>query len=189
MSVETREGSASLRTAAARDEAQEAEQGRNSVPVRIVRDVRLSLIAVWLGAAVFFSFAVAPSVFSVLPARELAGAVVSRTLSIVNTGGFVISLLLLSSAFLYRKIASRRAFYAELVTLSIVALTTFTGQWIIAARLQTLRATMGRPIDEVAQSDPLRIAFNSLHGYSVTALSLGMLAALLALLLIARRSK
>jgi hypothetical protein len=38
-------------------------------------------------------------------------------------------------------------------------------------------------------TDPLRVAFNSLHGYSVTALSLGMIAAVIVLLLVARRSK
>jgi hypothetical protein len=160
----------------------------NSFAFKAVRDVRLLLIAVWLGAAVFFSFAVAPSVFSVLPARELAGAVVSRTLAIINTGGLLISLLLLSSAFLFKRNVSKRAFYAELLSLALIALTTFTGQWMIAARLQALRRAMGRPIDEVAQSDPLRVAFNSLHGYSVVALSLGMIAAVIALLLIARRS-
>ncbi|MBC7912263.1 MAG: DUF4149 domain-containing protein [Pyrinomonadaceae bacterium] len=176
------------RPASVSHKTQAQEQSPNSLPVKAVRDVRLLLIALWLGAAVFFSFAVAPSVFSVLPARELAGAVVSRTLSIVNTGGFIISLLLLLSAPLYKNNLSKRAFYAELVSLALIALTTFAGQWIIAARLQALRLAMGRPIDEIAQNDPLRVAFNSLHGYSVTALSLGMIAAVITLLLIARRT-
>lgn len=165
------------------------ERSQHSLALILLRDTRLLFLALWLGAAVFFSFAVAPAVFSVLPARELAGAVVSRTLGIVNTGGFFISLLLLLTAFLFRRNTSRRAFYTEIVALALLALTTSTGQWIIAARLQALRAAMGRQIDEVAASDPLRIAFNSLHGYSVTALSLGMVAAIVAFLLIARRAK
>lgn len=160
----------------------------NSLPLKIVRDVRLLVIALWLGAAVFFSFAVAPVLFSVLPARELAGTVVTRSLAIINTGGLILSLLLFASAFLFKHNVSRRAFYAELISLALIALTTFVGQWIISARLLALRAAMGRPIDEVAQTDPLRVAFNSLHGYSVFALGLGMLAAIVALLLIARRA-
>jgi hypothetical protein len=48
---------------------------------------------------------------------------------------------------------------------------------------------MGRPIDEVAADDSLRLSFNSLHGYSVMALGLAIIAAALALLLIARRGK
>lgn len=164
------------------------EHARSSLPVRIVRDIRLLLIAVWLGASVFFSFAVAPTVFIVLPARELAGAVVSRTLAIINTGGFIIGLVLLASVFLFRNIVSRRAFFIEMVALVLMTLSTFIGKWIIAAQMQALCAAMGRPIDEVAQSDPLRIAFNSLHGYSVAALSVSIIAATISLLLIARRA-
>ena len=41
---------------------------------RALHGVRLLLVAVWLGGAVFFSAAVAPSAFAVLPSRELAGA-------------------------------------------------------------------------------------------------------------------
>ncbi|HEY0547679.1 MAG TPA: DUF4149 domain-containing protein [Pyrinomonadaceae bacterium] len=158
-----------------------------SLPLKIVRDVRLLLIALWLGAAVFFSFAVAPTLFSVLPSRELAGTVVTRSLAIINTGGLILSLLLFASAFLFKNSLSKRAFYAELASLALIALTTFVGQWIISARLLALRAAMGRPIDQMAQTDPLRVAFNSLHGYSVFALGIGMLAAVVALLLIARR--
>jgi hypothetical protein len=51
----------------------------------------------------------------------------------------------------------------------------------------SLRQQMGRPIDETAASDPLRVAFNSLHVYSVAALMAAMLAALVAFILIARR--
>ncbi len=157
--------------------------------------VRVLLIALWLGAAVFFSAAVAPSVFAVLRsfhlsnANEIAGSIVTRTLSIVNTGGFLIGALLLLSAFLLRRMVSRRAFRAEVISLLVVAAATGVGQWIIAARMLGLRAAMGRPVDEVAQNDPLRVAFNSLHGYSVGALSIGILAGLVALLLIARRSR
>ena len=42
--------------------------------MKFVSDVRLLLLGVWLGAAVFF-IAVAQSAFAVLPQRELAGAV------------------------------------------------------------------------------------------------------------------
>ncbi len=154
---------------------------------RVVQDVRLLLIAVWLGAAIFFSFAVAPSAFAVLPARELAGNLVTRTLGIVNVAGVVISLLLIASSFSGRELQGRRAWLLEVCALALVALTTFIGHWVINARLLALRHAMGRPIDEVAASDPLRVAFNSLHGYSVVALSIGMLAGIVALLVSARR--
>jgi uncharacterized membrane protein len=40
----------------------------------------LALIA-WIGGLIFFSFVLAPTVFTVLPSREMAGNVVSRSLT------------------------------------------------------------------------------------------------------------
>jgi hypothetical protein len=178
----------------ARPAAEIAGQSGGSLAA-FVRDVRLLLIALWLGGAVFFSATVAPSAFGVLRARgivyanEAAGSIVTRTLSILNTGGFIIALLLLLSAFLFHQSVKRRAFLAEIISLVLVAIATGVGQWIIAARMLDLRAAMGRPIDDVAADDPLRVSFNSLHGYSVTALGMGIIAAAVVLLLIARRGQ
>ncbi|HYJ48092.1 MAG TPA: DUF4149 domain-containing protein [Pyrinomonadaceae bacterium] len=169
--------------------------GHQGALLTIVRDVRLLLIALWLGGAVFFSGGVAPAAFGVLRSRavpyanEAAGSIVTRTLAVINTGGLVIALLLLAGAFLFRKDVTRRAFLTETISLALMALATATGQWIIAARMVALRAAMGRPIDEVAASDPLRVAFDSLHNYSVAALGVAIIAAAVALLLIARRTK
>jgi Domain of unknown function (DUF4149) len=188
MSVEVKDGRANLATHDERaGAAARAGEATTSVGLTIVRDVRLLLIAIWLGAAVGFSFAVAPSAFAVLPTHELAGNLVTRTLGIVNVAGLVVSLLLLVSAFIGRSTTSRRAWLLEVLSLVVVALTTFVGHWVINARLLALRRSLGRPIDDVATNDPVRVAFNSLHGYSVAALGLGMIAGALALLLIARR--
>ena len=62
-------------------------------------DARLLSLGMWLGAAVLFSFAVAPGAFAVLPARELAGAIVTRIIGVVNVSGFIIALLLLATSF------------------------------------------------------------------------------------------
>ncbi|MBD0327042.1 MAG: DUF4149 domain-containing protein [Pyrinomonadaceae bacterium] len=175
------------------DETQAVAQG--GALARALTDVRLLLIALWLGAAVFFSAAVAPSAFGVLraasvpQANHLAGSIVTRTLAIINTGGFIISLLLLATAFLFRETAKRRPFVTEIIALVVVAVTTALGQWGIAARMLSLRQAMGRPIDDVPAGDSLRVAFASLHGLSVMALTLGMIAAIVALLLIARRGR
>ena len=152
--------------------------------------LRLLLLGIWLGAAIFFSFAVAPSAFAVLPARELAGAIVTRTIGIVNVGGTLVGLLLLATAFAGRAgSAAKRARTLEIVALALVVLATGIGHWVISARMAALRLSMGRPIDEVAQNDPLRLAFNNLHGYSVAAMTTAMLASLVAFILIARRNR
>lgn len=198
MSIEIEAGRSSSKSSAqtpaarTRPEARAAERG---ILLAAVGSVRVLLIALWLGAAVFFSGAVAPNVFAVLRsfnlpnANEIAGTIVTRTLSIVNTGGFVIALLLLASVFLFRRTTSRRALRLEAASLLAVAITTGLGQWVIARRMLMLRAAMGGRIDEVAQDHPLHVAFNSLHGYSVGALSIGMIAGIVALLLIARRAR
>lgn len=161
----------------------------------ILNDLRLLLLGLWLGAAVFFSSVVAPSVFSVLRAfqlpnvGEIAGTLVTRTLSVVNVSGFIISLFLLVSAFAFGKGLGKRSFFLELASLIVVAVSTGTGQWVIAAKMRALRVAMVLPVDQVPIDDPRRVAFNRLHGYSVTTLSIAMIAALIAFLIIAYRAR
>jgi Domain of unknown function (DUF4149) len=153
---------------------------------------RLILLACWFGAALFFGAVVAPAAFGILRsfglsnANEIAGSIVTRTLSVINIAGFVIALLLLVTAILRRNYSSRVSFVFECICLALIALSTAVGHWFIAARMRALRAAMVIPIDQIAVDDPRRIAFNGLHGYSVNALSLAMIAALVAMVLMAR---
>ena len=61
---------------------------------------KLILISGWLGAAVFFSFVLAPALFgtlhafNVVNANEIAGTIVTSSLSVVNISGCLISLVL-----------------------------------------------------------------------------------------------
>lgn len=150
------------------------------------------MLAVWFGAALFFGAVVAPAAFTVLRsfglpnASEIAGSIVTRSLSVVNVAGFVIALLLLVTVILRRNYSSRLSFIVECICLAVIALTTGVGHWFIAARMRALRVAMVLPIDQIAADDPRRVAFNSLHGYSVNALSLAMIAALVAMVLMAR---
>ena len=150
------------------------------------------LLACWFGAALFFGAVVAPAAFGVLRsfglpnANEIAGSIVTRSLSVINIAGFLIALLLLVTAILRRNSSGRVSFIVECVCLSVIALATGVGHWLIAARMRALRAAMELPIDQIALSDPRRIEFSSLHGYSVNVLGLAMIAALVALVLMSR---
>jgi hypothetical protein len=147
------------------------------------------LLAAWLGVAIYFSAVVAPSAFSALRsfglvnANEIAGTIVTRTLSVVNVSGVFLSLLVLITAFAVRNTYKRTVLILQNVLLAIIALATGVGEWVIAARMRGLRAAMHGQIDQVPLTDPNRIAFAALHGYSVAALSVAMIAALLAILL------
>ena len=153
---------------------------------------RLILLACWFGAALFFGAVVAPSAFGVLRsfglsnANEIAGGIVTRSLSVINIAGFLIALLLLVTLFIRRSSVGRVSFIVECICIAVIALATGVGHWVIAARMRALRAAMVLPIDQIAIDDARRIEFNSLHGYSVNALSLAMIAALVAMVLMAR---
>jgi len=149
-------------------------------------DIRRLLIILWLGAACFFSFAVAPSAFGVLPSREIAGAIVSRTLAIVNYSGIFIGLILLASSFVGQTNVNRFKVWTERFLLLILTLACAAGQFVIALWLTVIKSQIGRPIDEVAIDDPLRIQFNNFHQYSIWALAAAMIAALIAYFLMAR---
>ncbi len=146
--------------------------------MKFLSNIRLLLIGIWLGAAVFFSFAVAPSAFAVLSSRELAGAMVSRSLTIVNISGLVIGLILLASSFVAAAGTNRLKLWTERFLLLFLTAACAVGQFVIALWLSFVKAQMGKPIDEIALDDPLRIKFNNLHEYSVWVLVAAMLAAL-----------
>lgn len=151
-----------------------------------ISNLRILLIAMWLGAALFFSAIVAPGAFAVLRsyhlsnANEIAGAVVNRSLTAINVSGVVISLLLLLSVFLGLRQYRSRTFLAEVISLLVMLAATGVSHWVISAKLHALRLGLVLPIDQLSASDPRRISFNSLHSYSVKALGIAMIAALVA---------
>ena len=155
--------------------------------------LRIFLISSWLGAAVFFSAVVAPAVFGALHAfnlanaNEIAGTIVTRSLSVVNVSGFLVALISFCTILITER--KRRGLSYSLVGVALVVmiLATSIGNWVIAARMRALRTSMV-VIDQVPFDDPRRIAFNNLHRYSVISLSIAMCAAILAILLIKTRS-
>lgn len=158
----------------------------------IIRRIRLLLVGLWLGAAVFFGAAVAPAVFGVLRgtqlsnANELAGMIVQRSLAVVNRGGFEIALFLMVTGFFINRKEGRRWQFAEMISLAIMAIMTGVSHWVISAHMLALKAAMQAPIDQIAGNDPRRVAFAALHGYSVTAMGVAIVAALVAFLIMAR---
>jgi hypothetical protein len=157
-----------------------------------IKTISLLCLGLWLGAAIFFSVVVAPAAFSVLRhyqianAPEIAGAIVNRSLSVVNTGGFVVGLLALLAIIVLRRHYGSISFLLQALSIATMTLLTGVGQWVIAAKIRALRAGLALPIDQLALDDPRRLAFNRWHSYSVSALAIAMIAALIAYILLAR---
>jgi hypothetical protein len=148
----------------------------------------LLLLSLWLGAAIFFSSVVAPTAFGALRSfqvpnvNEIAGAIVSRALAVINVSGALISLFLLALTLTAERKNMRKSVVAGSIALTLMAGATVVGHWLIAARMHALRLAMVT-IDLVSPDDPRRIAFNNLHRYSVISLMLAMLAAIAAIIL------
>ncbi len=157
--------------------------------LKIVGDLRSLLLSLWLGAACFFSFAVAPSAFAVIAERDLAGLVVSRTLFIINISGLIISVLLLLTSFLPSRQAIPFALLVERFLLSVLIAATAVGQFMIAFWMSQIRTVVGQAIESLAEDDPNRIQFNRLHEYSVYVLGTGMIAALLTFFILSYRAR
>lgn len=126
----------------------------------------LSLI-VWLGGLIFFAFVLAPTAFSILPTRHLAGTLVGRALGALHWMGIVSGILFLASSILYSRLTKGTAhvFAVRHVLICLMLVLTLISQFGIIPRMETLRASIGQ-IDSVALNDPARMQFDALHVWS-----------------------
>ena len=150
--------------------------------------IEVLLLGVWLGSMMFFSFAVAPSAFAVLPTREMAGMMVTSAIGKIETIGFVMgALLILMHVASWRSSASSSVvkMLQAVLLLLMIAAAGLSRFWISPAMV-SLRSQMGGHIDDVAATDPMRIQFNDLHQYSVGLMSAAMIAGLVLLFLTVR---
>jgi hypothetical protein len=145
-------------------------------------------LAVWIGGILFFGAVVAPTLFSVLPSRQLAGAVVTRSLASLHWIGLGSGVVFAVSSMLYSRFAvgSAAPFAARHLLVYVMIALTLLSQFGIAARMESLRTEMG-VIDDVSATDSRRIEFNRLHHWS-TRIEIAVLAfGLCALYLSVRR--
>ncbi len=126
----------------------------------------LALIA-WIGGIVFFSFVLAPIVFTVLPSREMAGTVVSRSLTSLHWIGLISGVVFLACSLAYNQmqLARLKLFAATHVFVVLMLALTLVSQFCITPRMHTLRAEMGM-IDNIVPSDARRMEFDHLHTWS-----------------------
>ena len=142
----------------------------------MTQKVGLTLLSIWVGAAAFFSFVLAPAAFAVLPAQHLAGQVVSRTLGVVEIAGIVMGVILLVLSFLSRG-RRGKAFPFDLGALALIVVA-MIGSRIVSGRMHALRVQAGEALYSLPASDPVRSAFDQLHHFSVGLMSVAMIVAL-----------
>lgn len=155
---------------------------------QIVAFAELLLIGVWLGSMIFFSFAVAPSAFAVLPTREMAGTIVTSTIGKVEVMGMVFGgLLVLIQLATWSRRANASARMISLVLVALMIASAVLSRFWISPTMTSLRAAMGGNIDEVPANNPLRAQFNDLHQYSVGLMSVAIVSGFVLFFLAVRK--
>ena len=143
----------------------------------LVRFLMLLTLVVWVGGIIFFAFVVAPALFTTLPSRELAGAVVQRSLAALHWIGIGCGVVF--SACSLVDFRSRVVSVRNAAILLMIALT-LTSQVAVTGRMQRLHASMGA-IDSVPANDARRAQFDSLHQWSTVLEAFVLLLGLVAL--------
>lgn len=149
----------------------------------------LSLVA-WVGGILFFAFVVAPTVFhqGILPSRQLAGAVVSRSLGILHWIGLTSGLVFLVTSMIQSQVttgvvaplAARNLLVYAMIALTLISM------FGISTRMLALRNDMVF-IDDVPHDDARRVEFNRLHEWSTRLESAVLLLGLAVIFLTARQ--
>jgi hypothetical protein len=144
----------------------------------IAQAIELVVLSLWLGGALLVVAAVAPAAFAVLPSRTLAGALVGRVLPVVFISGLAAAIV----AVLCEMNVSRNAFSLK-VSAPLIALAAgcAVAQFVVAPKIDRVRAAVSGPIDSLAPADPQRVAFGKLHAMSVLWLGIAMLGAIVAI--------
>jgi hypothetical protein len=146
-----------------------------------IRFVMLLSLVVWVGGIIFFAFVVAPTVFrpGILPSHQLAGNVVSRSLSLLHEIGITCGIVFAVTSMINSAVVSGSAqpFALRHVLVYLMIVLTLVSIFGIGARMEALKKDMVM-IDQVPQDDARRMEFNHLHVWSTrlegTVLVLGL---------------
>lgn len=138
----------------------------------VLRFLMLLALVIWLGGILFFGAVLAPTLFSTLPKRELAGAVVTKSLAALHWIGIAAGVVFLLCALVAPRFGGQSLGWRNWLVVAMLALTLLS-QFGVSKKMVALRRDMVE-IDSVSPDDPRRVEFNKLHRYS-TALEQGVL--------------
>ena len=155
-----------------------------------IRFLMLLALVTWVGGILFFAFVLAPTVFhpGILPSRQLAGAVVSRSLGILHSIGLACGIVFLFASIVDLRVTTGyiSPLAARNVLIYLMILLTLVSMFGVSTRMLALRNDMVF-IDDVPQNDPRRVEFNRLHGWSTRLEGAVLVLGLAVIFLTARR--
>lgn len=144
----------------------------------VLRYAAVLALVVWVGGLVALGGVVAPSIFDVIAARQIAegrvlsGALFGEMLARFTVVSYLCGSLVLLSLIARRILGPRPHRFAWRAGLGAVMLAvTAYGSFGVAGRIATLQREIGVAPSALPEADPRRIEFGRLHGIS-TALQL-----------------
>jgi len=146
-----------------------------------IRYLMLLSLVIWIGGLIFFAFVMAPALFNpaILPTRQLAGNVVSRTLGVLHWMGICCGVVYAITSMVDARAVNGVAepFAARNLLIYAMIILTLVSIFGVAARMEDLKRQMV-VIDNVPPDDARRVEFNRLHVWSTriegTVLVLGL---------------
>ena len=152
----------------------------------LIRTLVMLGLVVWLGAEIFFPV-VAAVTFGQLPDTHAAGSIIGALLRILHgvgliSGAVLLALLALGSAWAIFR--AKPALAAMALIAVMLGLTTYSQYGIIPA-MERDRLAAGGAIDAVAQDNPARVEFNTLHVRSTRVEGAVLLLGIVAVVLVA----
>jgi ABC-type transport system involved in multi-copper enzyme maturation permease subunit len=150
----------------------------------VLRFLQIFSLGAWVGSILYFIVFTA-GIFPVVNNNDLTGALVGYALDRLHVMGIIAGVVyLLATAAAEKSLGALVAPTSLLVFVMIVC--TMASQYGIIARMDALKLQMGS-VSATPADNPLRVAFDRLHQYSVRLESAVLLSGLAALVLTARR--
>jgi uncharacterized membrane protein len=134
-----------------------------------LRFLMLLSLVVWIGGLIFFAFVLAPTAFSpgLLPSRQLAGAVVGRSLDGLHYMALVSGIIFLIASMFYNRMTRgiAHSLAARHVLIAVMLVLTAISQFKITPKMHAIRNEVGA-IDTLPTDNPQRTEFARLHVWS-----------------------
>ena len=149
-----------------------------------LRFLQILSLGAWVGSIVYFIVLTA-GIFPVINNNDLTGAVVGYALGRLHVMGIVAGVVYLLATVVAEKSLGALVSPAALLVFAMI-LCTMLSQYGIIARMDALKLQMGS-VSATPADNPLRVAFDRLHQYSVRIETVVLLSGLAALVFTARR--
>jgi len=149
-----------------------------------LRFLQILSLGAWVGSIVFFII-FTQGIFSILPTKDLTGAVVGYSLARLHILGIVAGVVYLLATVTLEKSLAALVRPGSLLVFAMIVCTTIS-QYGVIARMDALRVQMGS-VEATPADNPLRAAFDRLHQFSVRLESAILLSGLVAMFLTARQ--